>query len=55
LQAIAAGLALHPQLLACAAVKSNEASAQRDLIRLRVHEPKHQNLAGGIVLDNGGD
>src|SRR5580658_2314048 len=54
-QAIAAGLALHPQLLASAAPKSDEARLQRGGVTDRVEKTQHQHLASSGVLHDSGD
>ncbi len=55
-QAIAAGLALGPQLVAGAAVKGYIAGLKRLVERLLVHEAHHENLAiVGILHDRRGE
>ena len=55
-QAVAAGLALGPQLVAGAAVKGYVAGLKRLVERLLVHEAHHENLAViGILHDRRGE
>src|SRR5205085_6737681 len=47
---VAAGLALHPELIAAAAPEGRLASRERLVERLAVHPGEHQHLAGGGIL-----
>src|SRR5579863_2610602 len=49
-QAVAAGLALHPQLLASAAPESNKARLLRFGVAGGIQKSEHQHLAGASVL-----
>ena len=53
-QAIAAGFALHPQLLAGAAPEGDETGLQGFGIALGVEKAQHQHLAGARILHNAG-
>ena len=53
LQEVAAGLALHPQLLPGTAEKGDFARFQRLLVGLAVHVTKHQHLGRAGILNNG--
>ena len=52
-QAVAAGLALGPQLVAGAAVEGYVAGLKRLVERLLVHEAQHENLAVVGILNDG--
>ncbi len=54
-QAVAAGLALHPELVAGAAPEGDEAGLERLLVAHFVQEAEHQHLAGLRVLHDAGD
>ena len=54
-QAIAAGFALHPKLLASAAPKSHEACFYCLGIAFRIQKAQHQDLPGSRVLHDAGD
>ena len=55
-QAVAAGLALGPQLVAGAAIEGYVAGLKRLVERLLVHEAHHENLAViGILHDGRGE
>ena len=54
-QAVAGGFALQPELVARAAVEGGEAGFHGLAEGFFVHEADHQNAAGGVVLNDGGD
>src|SRR5208337_893093 len=53
-QVVAAGFALHPQLLAGAAPKGDEAGLQGFCVADGVEKAEHQHLAGARILHNAG-
>src|ERR1035441_10583179 len=53
-QAVAAGFALHPQLLSGAAPEGDEAGLQGFCIADGVEKAQHQHLAGARILHNAG-
>ena len=54
-QAVAAGFALHPQLLAGAAPEGDEAGFQGFGVADGVEKAQHQHLAGARILHDAGD
>ena len=54
-QAVAAGLALHPELLAGARVEGDEAAGEGALERFGIDEAEHKDVAVVGVLNDGGD
>ena len=52
---VAAGLALHPELLARAAPEMGLAGGEGGLERGAVHPRHHQHAPGGLLLDDRGD
>jgi hypothetical protein len=54
-EAVAAGFTLHPELLAGAAPEGNEAGFEALGVADRVEEAKHEDFAGGCVLDDAWD
>src|ERR1035441_6858244 len=54
-QAIAAGLALHPQLLAGAAPEGDEAGFEGFGVADGVEKAQHQHLAGACILNDAGN
>jgi hypothetical protein len=54
-QAVAGAFALEPELLARAAVEGGETGLDGAAEGLAVHVADHQDAAGGVVLDDGGD
>jgi hypothetical protein len=53
-QAVAAGFALHPQLLAGAAPEGDEAGLQRFGVADGIEKAQHQHLAGARILHDAG-
>ncbi len=54
-QDVAAGLALFPKPVAGAGKENHFAGTPRERKRFGVHESEHQHIAGGFILDDGGD
>jgi len=52
-QNMAARLALFPKLVARAGKENHFASALRKRERFGIHEAEHENVARGLILDNG--
>lgn len=54
-QAVAAGFAFHPELLAGAAPEGDEAGFEGFGVAGLVEEAEHEDFACGVVLDDAGD
>jgi hypothetical protein len=54
-QDMAAGLALFPKPVAGAGKENHFAGTPRERKRFGIHESEHQHIAGGFILDDGGD
>ena len=54
-ESVAAGFALHPELLAGAAPEGYKAGFEALGIAYGIQEAQHEDLAGGIVLNNAWD
>ena len=54
-QDMAAGLALFPEFVTRPGKEDYFARTARQFERFGVHESEHQHIAGGFILDDGGD
>jgi hypothetical protein len=54
-QDMVAGLALFPKPVARPGKEDYFARAARQFERVGIHESEHQHIAGGFILDDGGD
>ena len=54
-QAVAGAFALEPELVARAAVEGGEAGFDGLAEGLFIHEADHEDAAGGVILNDGGD